>query len=107
MTATRQLDPRTAYLVESDEDRTALIALRARISNKGVEWFDTVRDRGFYLEELTQLGEVTIARTKNATYRFRALTIELYREKVQPKVMGKPDFESTEDLQAFYESRVE
>lgn len=91
-----------AYLVRSDEDHTVLLALDAKVTPRGVEWFDTVRDRGFVAQSVDADGEELIVRTARATYRFTPLTIELYRERVKGRVDGQRDFASTDALQRFY-----
>ncbi len=96
------LDRDTVYLVESAEDQTVLVAVFPRLSSRGVEWFDSVRDRGFRVESVERDGDAVAVKTPNATYRFTPLTIDLYRARVQRRVSGKPAFSSTESVQRYY-----
>lgn len=97
------LDPQVAYYVESRQDRSALIALDAKLTDTEVEWCDTIRDRGFPVEAVTEDDDAIVVRTPRATYRFRPLSLDLYRQKVRLRVDGEPDFSTTEALQRYYQ----
>ena len=60
----------TTYYVSSEEDDTVLLAIDAKITDNGVDWFDTVRDRAFPIESIQTEGRVITVRTADATYRF-------------------------------------
>ena len=97
------LDHATTYLVQSDEDRSVLVALWPKLDGKRLEWFDTVRDRGFHVQSSSRDADKVEVKTARATYRFRPLTAELYRDFVQSKVDGRPELPTNEDVQAFYQ----
>ncbi len=96
------LDRDTVYLVQSAEDRTVLLAVFPQLTERGVEWFDTARDRGFVVTSVGRDGDVVSVTTANATYRFTPLTLELYKSHVRKRVDGRPMFSSIEALQRHY-----
>ena len=96
------LDRDQLYLVESDEDPGALIAMYASVTDRGVEWFDASRDRGFRALDVVSHDGVVEVTTPKAVYRFTPMSVELYREKVRHRVTGQPDFETTEALRRHY-----
>ena len=102
MGTARPLDPDITYLVESDEDPTVLLALEARISDNGAEWFDSVRDRCVAVQGLDVKPGVVVVTGERAVYRFRPLTLELYNERVAAHVAGHPSFGSDAELNDFY-----
>ena len=96
------LDRQQTYLVESDSDGTVLLALWPKLEADRVEWFDTVRDRGFRVRAAHEEDGAVVVETERHRYRFRPLDLTLYRERVQHRVDGRPEFASTEAVQAFY-----
>jgi hypothetical protein len=101
------LDPTQIYLVESLEDPTALLARSARIAGGMVGWDDTSRDRLHHIRSIA--GEpdgILIVTQAGFRYRFRPLTLELYRSQVQALVELSPEFSSTEELLRFYRETV-
>lgn len=99
-----RLDRDKVYLVRSEDDRSALLALYPLLTDERVEWFDTIRDRGGHVESIAEDGGALAVKTANGTYRFEELTLELYRQYVQPKVEGHPELSSSEEVQLFYRS---
>lgn len=98
-----KLEPGVAYYVESDRDDTVLVALDAKQSRHGIEWFDTVRDRLFAPLNLEETADALSFSTAQARYTLRKLTLELYQQKVGPKVDGRRVFADTESVQRFYQ----
>jgi hypothetical protein len=96
------LEKDVTYLVESDHDDTVLLALDAKVQGKGVEWFDTNRDRGFMARKVEKTTDGLRFETGEAKYALRKLTLELYNRKVLMNVDGRRMFHSTEALQQFY-----
>ncbi len=97
-----KLENGVTYLVESDHDRTVLLAMDAKQSGKAIEWFDTCRDRAFEAVKVEDVGEELRFQTPDARYAMRKLTIELYRSRVAAQVDGHPNFADTESVQRFY-----
>ncbi len=97
-----ELSEGTTYLIESREDKGALLALHAKIQHERLEWFDTVRDRVAKVEDARRDGDAVVVKTPRARYRLRPLTLELYLAKVQDKVDGRPDLSSDAEVQELY-----
>jgi hypothetical protein len=97
-----RLDPELTYLVESAEDRHALLALWPRLDPDHVSWFDTSHDRGAKVHATRVEGDAVVVETPRAVYRFRVLTAALYDERVRARVQGAPRLSSDEAVQAFY-----
>lgn len=98
-----KLESGVTYLVESDRDDTVLLALDAKASPMGIEWFDTSRDRAFHPTKVEETKDAFRFETAEARYALRKLTVELYRQRVMGKVDGSPSFPDTESLQRFYQ----
>lgn len=98
-----RLEPGVTYYVESDRDDTVLLALDAKQSRYGIEWFDTVRDRLFLPVKLEETADTLSFSTGGARYTLQKLTLELYQHKVGPKVDGHRVFADTESVQRFYQ----
>jgi hypothetical protein len=97
-----RLSAEAVYLVESPEDRAALLAIGPQLADKRVRWHDSVRHRSFPVVEARAAGPQVIVKTPRATYRFRPLTLELYDARVRRRVAGAPRFGSTAEVQAHY-----
>ena len=102
MASAHPLDPDITYLVESDEDPTVLLAIEARITENGAEWFDSVRDRCVGVEGIEAKPGLVIVNGERATYRFRPLTLALYNQHVISHVAGNPSFGNDGELNDFY-----
>lgn len=96
-----KLQPDTVYFVESPEDDTVLLAMDAKLGEY-VEWFDSVRDRCFDVQDVEEDDDLLTVKTERATYGFRTLTVELYNERVIGMVSGHPSFGTTAEVQRFY-----
>jgi hypothetical protein len=101
--AKRALDPGELYLVSSDHDPTALLALDAKVRGGYVTWFDTNRDRGHPIKDVKTEGDAIVFETERGwVYRFVPLTLEAYEEQVRAKVELSPEFKTREELKKFY-----
>ena len=92
------------YLVQSDQDDTVLLAMDLKCSKELVEWFDSSRDRAFELVSMQETDEMLIVQTEAAEYRFRFMSLDAYRAHAQDKLVGQPIFNTTPELQAYYQS---
>lgn len=97
-----RLDPELVYLVESEEDSRALLALWPELGPDHLGWFDTSHDRGAKVRASRVDGDAVVVETERATYRFRVLTAALYDARVRGRVQGAPRLSSDEAVQAFY-----
>lgn len=100
------LDVDKAYLVESTEDDTVLLALEPSFRDGHMCWFDTLRPRAIpgRLESLSADGASFLSST-GVRYRFRPLTLSLFEERVRGRVEGAPSFGSDDALHRFYRER--
>src|SRR5438105_435079 len=100
------LDRSQVYLVESEQDPTALLARVAGIKNGMLFWDDTNRERLQPVDRITttKSGAVNVYTKSGAVYRFTPLTLELYEQKVRSRVELSPRFESTKALVDFYKT---
>lgn len=92
------------YYVSSPTDDSVLIALDPKLTERYVEWFDSVRDRMFEVVKVNEQGQVIIVETERGTFKFEPMTIELYERHIKRKVDGQPAFYSTEQVRSFYQA---
>jgi len=100
------------YFVESQQDGTVLVAMDVNVNeqNRMVSWFDTVKERMMGYENIqrdnTSLSFTRLASEGGGDYNFQPMTLEIYQEKVKPKLLAPQDFDNLDSLkQAFEETK--
>ena len=99
------------YYVFSPEDDSVLLALDIKISNDLIKWFDTVKERIMYIDEIFDDNPkhfVFKLKDKNniGVYTFLPITLKIYEEKVKNKILIPQNFSNEElMLRSFEETK--
>lgn len=110
---TRTLE--AVYYVETADKKRGEIAIRPSFQGKNVTWDDTSNGRVVHLDaespHWTQLNKqsqnslvekISVVFKDHTSATLQYLTLDLYNEKLKSRVVGSPDFSSTEELQNYY-----
>ncbi|MBI2374123.1 MAG: hypothetical protein HYV07_08995 [Deltaproteobacteria bacterium] len=97
------LDRDVVYHVRSDQDPTALLAVRGGIKDGWVFWDDTTRDRAHRVERIEVIGPDVVVHVEGGwVYAFRPLTVESYERWVRAHVELSPSIKTQAELDALY-----
>ena len=100
------------YLIESDGDASVLVGVDVAVVERklgaGVvyefSWFDTMRERKMLADRVRRKDETLVFQRVPeegaGVYFLKPLTLELYREKVMPRMRVQREFASEEEMVA-------
>lgn len=97
------------YYVETP-GHTNPVAIKPEIKSSKITWMDTSRGKVVPLGSIDNIENlqkgvfdlIEVTSERGEHYTLRKLTLKLYNEKVKPRVMLPPAFDSDEDVQNFY-----
>jgi hypothetical protein len=86
------------------------VAIKPEIKASKIIWMDTSKGKVVSLGKIDNieilkkgiLDVIEVTSERGEHYTLRKLTLQLYNEKVKPRVMLPPSFESDEAVQKFY-----
>ena len=100
------------FYVSSSSDPTVLVGLKVNIKGRTISWFDTVKERSMTASIIkkNEPEHIVFERSKDeggGEYNFVPLTLEIYRQKVKPKLMSPKEFEKQEEMEKSFEATLE
>ncbi|MFZ1302059.1 MAG: hypothetical protein WAQ27_05830 [Candidatus Microsaccharimonas sp.] len=82
-------------------DDTVLIAIDVTIEDGIIKWYDTLKERSFIYDTISQTTDNGITFTSSSnqvSYTLIALTLDIYDTFVGPKIAGTSSFVSNDEL---------